>query len=543
MKTSFRTIKISIFTIIITCCFTFAEESSGTNSEPVFPERPVKSNQESDAAYLNRLTQWQAEIIRIAAETNSEISPNNPTLPKRPVKREGEIDASFNNRIRQWEAEIKSIITAANTEESSNNPNIFPRPEKRMGESDASFRNRTAQWEAVVRRLTSDANQAVPVRVSTIPARPEKRSGESDASYQNRLRTWEFEVRRITSAQTTEQKDAELRRLKEQLDRLSAQVLPTSRTSNYTNTDSENMLIIPSGEMKTEDLLNINEDMNVMSRILLKELINTDITLPSPVFGALFTSNYGLADNTLNCIFIQGYGALFLIKAGFPLSAPSETAEQPEEPDKEDVDSVWEQTRQQIYQPQAASTTFTNTRGSDVKYDAQRIENLKTTLIKALKHATNIRTLKPDESVILRISGSGQSINIISVQKDGDQSLIIYESNGIRQLVMISEDSGDLDDYIKSLSTPTVILIQAKKSDIDAFSKGEIDLEKFHQRVQIISYPLLQTSLPSAATGRISSPFETRGTTPWTSSSTTGRRTSRTSVVPAQPANEPENYR
>lgn len=406
----------------------------------------------------------------------------------------------------------------------------FPeRTEKLANETDDSYDARLRAWDTEARRLTlSNEFRTTSGTVQTDSyEQPAKRAGESDDAYQVRIRAWKAEL---------DQQNAKNRQLLD-LQKL----LESSRNAGSFNTfgsGTDKMLVIPTGEMKTEDLLSINEDMNVMSRILLKELINIDIALPAPVFGALFTNNYGLADTTLNCIFLQGYGALFLIKVGFPLSAPSETAEQPEEPDKEDVDSVWEQTRQQIYQPLAASTINLNTREPDVKYDAQRIENLKTTLIKTLKHAANIRALKPDESVILRISGSGQSINILSVKKDGNQSLVNYESNGIRQLVMIS---GDLEDYIKSLSTPSVILIRAKKSDIDSFAKGELDIEKFHQLVQIISYPLLQNTLQSATTGRTSEPFGTTGTR--TTSSTTGRRTSRTSVVPIQPDNETDNYR
>jgi hypothetical protein len=435
------------------------------------------------------------------------------------------------------------IALAQVTVSTTNTPVLPDRPEKRAAETDAQYTARLRAWDTEVRRLTLNNEFRTTAGTTQTDSyeQPVRRDGESDAAYQARIREWKAEQ---------DQQNAKNRQLLDM-----QKLLESSRNAGSFNTfgsRTDNMLVIPTEEMKTEDLLTINEDMNVMSQIF-KNVLSPEVkaTLGSmSLIGDRWvtTPSYGWFmdrdNNTLTSIYLQNYGALFLIKVDFPLSAPSETQEQPAEPDRQDVDMTWEQTRQQIYQPQqVASTTSVNTRGPDAKYDAQRIENLKTTLIKVLKHAVNIRALKPDESVILRIAGTGQSINIINVAKNGDSSIINYEYNGIRRFVIIS---GDLEDYIKSLSSPTVILIRAKKSDIDAFAKGEQDMEQFRQRVQIISYPLLQTSLPSTTTGRTSVPFGTtgtRGTTTGTSITTTGRRSSRSSEFPTQPVNETENYR
>ena len=120
-----------------------------------------------------------------------------------------------------------------------------------------------------------------------------------------------------------------------------------------------------------------------------------------------YNSSLEQSSNTLNCMYLQGYGALFQIKVNFPLSAPPETQQQEEEQtNEEDVDTVWEQTRQQIYEPQATSSR--SSRDSDVKYDSQKVENLKNRLIQALKQASNIRILNTNESVIIKITGTGQ---------------------------------------------------------------------------------------------------------------------------------------
>jgi hypothetical protein len=38
---------------------------------------------------------------------------------------------------------------------------------------------------------------------------------------------------------------------------------------------------------------------------------------------------------------------------------------------------------------------------------------------------------------------------------------------------------------------PESLLIRAKKSYIDAFAKGDLDFEKFREKVQVFSYPIL----------------------------------------------------
>jgi hypothetical protein len=39
-----------------------------------------------------------------------------------------------------------------------------------------------------------------------------------------------------------------------------------------------------------------------------------------------------------------------------------------------------------------------------------------------------------------------------------------------------------------SVPSTTVLTIRAKKSDVDAFAKGELDFEQFQQKVEIFTY-------------------------------------------------------
>ena len=293
-----------------------------------------------------------------------------------------------------------------------------------------------------------------------------------------------------------------------------------------TSRDSKSILVIPTGQIEIEELLTINEDMNVMSRIFANELGRQRTVSSNPEWSftdSQWVPNYESilgrrTGNTVSSIYLQGYGALFMMEVDFPLSGPPETQENQEETEKEDVDEVWEQTRQQIYQPQVRATTSTGRRAAErpeVKYDAQQVENLKTTLIQSLKHATNIRILKPDESVILSIrgmgifSGEGDIISMAAIPGT-DQIMVTLESRGERIMKVYKGDISEAFD----ISSPTLLVIRAKKSDIDAFVKGDMDIDQFREKVQVLSYPLLGGNI--GATSAIRSPRSTGRTSTFT---------------------------
>jgi hypothetical protein len=248
---------------------------------------------------------------------------------------------------------------------------------------------------------------------------------------------------------------------------------------------SDMVLVIPTEQTKTEDLIAINEDMNVMARILEKNLEQDRIaTSGSSIFMSSSRDPFGIlfggSRGDIQSMYLQGYGALFMLKVDFPLSPTPDVQQEKEETNKEERgDPVWKQTRQEMFEPENINRR--RSEKPEEKYDPEKIENLKTTLIKTLKHATNIRTLKPDESVILSVTGSGEYASDVMMLKS-------------RRTVMVNGHKRIIDDpLIGSTGFPscTVIVIRVKKSEIDAFAKGELDFDKFRASVQVFSYPYL----------------------------------------------------
>lgn len=243
-------------------------------------------------------------------------------------------------------------------------------------------------------------------------------------------------------------------------------------TREYSGTGR--VLVIPTAEMKVQDLVMIMEDMNIMSRIFDKKLKEANLI---PGFGG-YSSGVFFSWNRIEtkAFYLVDYGAFFLMKVNFPLSPPAETEEKQTE---EDVDLIWEQTKQEIYEPEDIKRTGRRkrtTKRSRKEYDADKVENLKRTLIRVLKHAANIQNLKPNEWIILTVIGeteqTGEVIlsRIYTVIKGND---VIYDQP------LLSETG---------FSSPTVLTMRVIKSDVDAFSKGKLDFEQFHQRVQIFIY-------------------------------------------------------
>jgi hypothetical protein len=240
-------------------------------------------------------------------------------------------------------------------------------------------------------------------------------------------------------------------------------------------------------QMETEDVIAINEDMNVMSRIFEENLGKEGLAQAGNKWfsygyiGDDPFSNWRFGHSNLQTMYLQGYGAIFMINVDFPLTPPPPEPNQVEEKTDESTDQVWEQTRQQMFSP--PETRRRTNRTPRKEYDAEKVERLKAMLIKSLRHAANIRAIQPNESVVLTITGSGDSANSPTVTRK-----IVVEGNTVKATAGPESGAGEL-------SPPTKLVIRAKKSDIDAVANGQIDMEKFLESVKILDCPYLSADL------------------------------------------------
>ncbi|NQT02555.1 MAG: hypothetical protein HQ580_11065 [Planctomycetes bacterium] len=261
------------------------------------------------------------------------------------------------------------------------------------------------------------------------------------------------------------------------------------------------VLVIPTAEIKHQDMVTLMEDMTVMCRIFDKKLAQSNLVPGMHFIGRMTFPSLG--DRSMGAMYVQGYGALFMTTVDFPLSPPPQTEEQ-EETEEEDADPVWEQMKQEMFSPEEAVRYTPDRQGE--KYDARKVKNLKSTLIKALVHTANIRGLKPDELVVLTVTGkAGRSPNVVIQANLSTSSYIVSDKN--KNIIRMYK--GGLPDEL-AYSFQTVLIIRAKKSYIDAFAQNKVDFDQFREKIQLISYSCLGENLdrgsfpsfwPGATTG------------------------------------------
>jgi len=249
-------------------------------------------------------------------------------------------------------------------------------------------------------------------------------------------------------------------------------------TQSGPSADTSAVRVVPAGEIAVDTLAAVTEDMTVMRRIFqttVEQAPATDYAFG--VYGAsdpFQTMFMGRGRQNGQTMYLQGFGALFTLDVDFPLSpGPQAEEEDPQEQADMGVDPVWRATRQQLFDPRSSDRREKSNDQGQV-YSAEKVEKLKTDIIKALKHAANIRHLAPDEVVVVTVSG---------------------------RPVLLPDDM---------IAATTVLTIRAKRSDIDSFAKGDSNLDQFRQKVQVISHRQLAGAEGHSATTPMSTGYRNR---------------------------------
>lgn len=244
------------------------------------------------------------------------------------------------------------------------------------------------------------------------------------------------------------------------------------------------VLVIPSTEMKPEDIAAVTEDMSIMSRIFDRNLGQQRLTgTRTGVFVDRNTDPW--TDDVFvgrgrasQAIYLEGFGSLFLIGVDFPLSAPPKVQEEKPE---EGVDTVWRDTKIAIYNPDKAVSRRVKVQPQK-EYDPEKVQELQKTIIKTLKHAANIRGLKSDEWVTVVVKSSAPAVIIagkIITRMTSEASPAASNARTSTSAALPAETVP---------GQATFLTIRAKKSDIDSFAKNQLDYDKFSQQVSVLTY-------------------------------------------------------
>jgi hypothetical protein len=288
------------------------------------------------------------------------------------------------------------------------------------------------------------------------------------------------------------------------------------------------VLVIPTTEVAAEAFAQVVEDMRVMLQILREKLSE-----PRMISGVLydFGDFFGDSGRSVEALYIQGYGAVFMMKVDFPLSLPTQGQGDSTQADQQAVDPVWQRARDRLYSPPGGMMGFGSRLPQSRQADAKSFEQLKQDLIDSLRHAANIRNVEPNEWVIVTVVGrsgasptggfssgmggmgggmmgagmggygggmaggyGGVTGGVGGYRGGGYGSSGSFSGSASGGFRMEARSQSGGSTGVRSAapaqpSAPTTVLtIQAKKADIDALADGRTDLDQFRQKVKVFTY-------------------------------------------------------
>jgi len=301
----------------------------------------------------------------------------------------------------------------------------------------------------------------------------------------------------------------------------------------FPRTSSRKVLVIPATDIGAENLLSITEDLQVMSHIF-----DEKFKEPQEIQGVFvdFGDFFGRDNRSTEAIYIQNYGVLFLMEVNFAFTTAPEAKEE-QAGETEDVDPIWQRARRKMFSPPGfGKGTFV----PEEQYSVEQIDQIKTELVRTLKHAANIRNLQPDECIILTVIGKARQIpelpdymrgGVMGRSSSGSSGRSRGSSRGSYGGGMMGGMSGGMgggmrmggtynddgygemyggggfgggmmmgggmyggmgamysEDYSRGSAPTTVLTIRVKKSDVDAFASGDLDFERFQKKVEIFTY-------------------------------------------------------
>jgi hypothetical protein len=230
---------------------------------------------------------------------------------------------------------------------------------------------------------------------------------------------------------------------------------------------SSKPLLVRTSEPEPKTQAALEQDLSVMAHILgkaINELPGGRGNMKALGIDLFFTPGSA----PLHSLYLDNYGALFFLGVNFPLIAPPEKHAE----EKPAGDSDWEDAREELY-GQRSQAGLPGEPAED--YRQEKVDKLKEKLLEALKNATNIRGLKPDEFVTVWVSGGNNG---------GSRRLRVMKANPAGGM------GGDIVsvDQPASLARRTMMTLRVSKAQIDAYSKGKIGLEEFQKHAQITTY-------------------------------------------------------
>jgi hypothetical protein len=209
---------------------------------------------------------------------------------------------------------------------------------------------------------------------------------------------------------------------------------------------------------------------------------------------------------SVRAMYMEGFGALFMIKVNFPVYSP-EANKEPKEPVPAAV-SEWERAKRELYGQTSERWSESGSVSSRSKYNPAQVEALKKLLMQTMKNAANIHDMRPEEWISFSVFGhpvalsKSKKVSVKSANKPRPQSVNALalpplggdDAEPQAQQQQQTQGLGSANRNYGTVSSVqlsqngTVMTMRAKRSDVDAFASGKISFEEFAKLVETQSY-------------------------------------------------------
>lgn len=254
---------------------------------------------------------------------------------------------------------------------------------------------------------------------------------------------------------------------------------------NFNGPASIRTLLVPGDGTTPEQIGHLREELAIMSRIFTKA--GDPEAGKHGGFRFNFVGLGGGHGTDLDALYLDGYGAVFPLDVDFPLVAPAKAAEKKAEP-KADKDAAWEKARRELAGGQEEEESDDDSGDKNpAPFDAEKVAALRTRLTEAFRHAANLKSVRPEEQIVLVVSSTasrsggqpeGAHKIITRVLSSGSSGSSIGSGKNVNIFAVPENNGGPGHQQLT---------LRVKKSEVDAFAAGRLSAEEFRKKVSTSS--------------------------------------------------------
>lgn len=269
-----------------------------------------------------------------------------------------------------------------------------------------------------------------------------------------------------------------------------------------TRTPASQVSVLCFKDPNQKELRETTEDIAVLAFLFSRNLdqaVSEDTTEYKLGIPMLLSANQAVGAS-----YIQDFGALLKMQVRFPVAAPVNGRMER----KTAQTSEWESARRELIAQDSGTDYFplnNSKRGPEgPPYDPALVQTLQKRILVLLKNASNIRHLKGNEWVVVKVVGTPCS-SIISrvaddqpIGREPSESKPSLPSKRSQRNGATGGKSANVDS-VSTQNQTTVLTLRVTKADADAFAAGSVSEEQFIQSAEVAAY---FSPLPSEAGSR-----------------------------------------